>query len=120
MKKVWMGFVIIILVLSLAACSSNSKSSSNDGQDTSNYDGNNGNSKNEKVELSLWRTVGKPTEDEYYKNLVEAFNNTQDKIVIKETSFPDDSYHDQVRAAALSKDLPDILYIDGVEMAYMA
>ncbi len=70
-----------------------------------------------KVVVKMWRHEGTPSESEYYAALVEDFNSSQDAVEIQVTSLPDNTYGEQVNAAILSGDLPDILDLDGPQMA---
>lgn len=109
--------IILVLVLTTVACSSGSQSSkSSNGAGSANKSSDSG---SKKVTLTLWRHTGKPTEDTYYKKLVQSFNASHPNIHVKETAFPDNTYPNQIHAAALSKKMPDIIDMDSTEMAYM-
>lgn len=123
MKRVLVLILVASLAFSLAACGAQNKTDSaqetKQQADSKTETKSAGDQPAKKVELAMWRHVGTATEDQYYNQLVDSFNKSQDKITIKQTSFPDNTYHDQVRAAGLSGDLPHILDMDGTEMSYM-
>jgi multiple sugar transport system substrate-binding protein len=111
MKK---GLAILLaglLTVSLSACGSTKTSTNNSVKNSESGE------TNEKKVVTMWRHVGTPEEDTFYKGLIEEFNNTNKDIELKVTSFPDNSYSDQVDAALLSGELPDIFDIDGPQMA---
>ncbi|MCD9021394.1 ABC transporter substrate-binding protein [Cohnella silvisoli] len=112
MRKNVLMILSLVLVFTLAACGSSKNG------ETASKEAVQGSGK--KVEVTMWRTIGSPEEDKYFNELVDSFNKSQEKLVIKQTTFPGDTYHDQVHAAGLSKGLPDLLYLDGTEMSYMA
>lgn len=70
-----------------------------------------------KVVVKMWRHEGTPSESAYYNDLVEKFNASQDEVELEVTSLPDNTYGEQVNAAILSGDLPDVLDLDGPQMA---
>ncbi|WP_156889655.1 ABC transporter substrate-binding protein [Paenibacillus harenae] len=74
----------------------------------------------DKIVLELWKHAGTEAESIFYDKMIDNFNKSQDKIEIKATTLPNESYHDQMRAAALTGGLPHILDIDFTEMPYMA
>ena len=65
----------------------------------------------------MWRRSGTPTEAEYYDRLVEEFNSSQDEVFVEAIALPDNAILEQVNASIMSGDLPDILDVDGPQMA---
>lgn len=65
------------------------------------------------VEIEVWNHSGKGPEREALDATIEKFNNMQDEIKVNLTRLPEGSYGEQVSAAALSGDLPDLLDFDG-------
>jgi multiple sugar transport system substrate-binding protein len=63
--------------------------------------------------LTVWVHAGQDAERSTIEQQVKRFNATQKDTKIKLTFIPEGSYNAQVQAAALSKDLPDILEFDG-------
>lgn len=114
MKKISLLCCVLIFTLITVACAQK--------QDNPNQgnEGNTGNASADKVVLELWKHAGTEAESAFYDKMIDNFNKSQDKIEIKATTLPNQSYHDQMRAAALTGGLPDILDIDFTEMPYMA
>ncbi|RRR97511.1 extracellular solute-binding protein [Glycomyces terrestris] len=72
-------------------------------------------------ELLLWsHNAGSPLEIEVTESIIEAFNGSQDAYTATLEPFPQDVYNDTVNAAALSGDLPDLLTVDGPNVANWA
>lgn len=67
--------------------------------------------------VTVWHRTGTPSEAEYYNRLVEAFNASQDEIQVEAIALPDNSIQEQVNASIMSGDLPDVLDVDGPQMA---
>jgi len=111
MKKILSLLMIGVLALSMVACSGGSQetASNNEEATVTTEDG--------KTLVKMWRRTGTPTEGEYYDRLVEEFNNSQDEIVVEAIALPDNTILEQVNASILSGDLPDILDVDGPQMA---
>lgn len=63
--------------------------------------------------LKAWFHSGKGPEREALLAQVESFNKSQDKVQVDLVMIPEGNYNDQVKAAAASGDLPDILDFDG-------
>lgn len=63
--------------------------------------------------LSVWVHAGQDSERKTIEQQVKRFNASQKDTKIKLTFIPEGSYNAQVQAAALSRDLPDILEFDG-------
>lgn len=63
--------------------------------------------------VEVWFHSGKGEEREALNAQVEAFNNSQDDIMIDAVQLPEGSYNEQVQAAALAGDLPCLLDFDG-------
>jgi multiple sugar transport system substrate-binding protein len=63
--------------------------------------------------VEVWFHSGKGEERDALNAQVEAFNNSQDEIMIDAVQLPEGSYNEQVQAAALAGDLPCLLDFDG-------
>lgn len=107
LKKTLVIILIITLVFSFAACSGDTSQVSEEPK--KNADG--------KIVVSMWRHQGTPTESNYYDEVIAKFNASQDEIDLQAIALPDATYVEQVNAAILSEDLPDILDLDGPLMA---
>lgn len=65
------------------------------------------------VVIEVWNHSGKGPEREALDATIQEFNAMQDEIQVELTRLPEGSYNEQVSAAALSGDLPDLLDFDG-------
>ena len=65
------------------------------------------------VTIEVWFHSGKGEEREVLNTQIEEFNSMQDDVFVNATMLPEGSYNDQVSAAALAGDLPDLLDFDG-------
>lgn len=65
------------------------------------------------VVIEVWNHSGKGPEREALDATIQEFNAMQDEIRVELTRLPEGSYNEQVSAAALSGDLPDLLDFDG-------
>ncbi len=65
------------------------------------------------VTIEVWFHSGKGEEREVLNTQIEEFNSMQDEVFVNATMLPEGSYNDQVSAAALAGDLPDLLDFDG-------
>ncbi len=65
------------------------------------------------VVIEVWNHSGKGPEREALDATIQRFNEMQDEIQVNLTRLPEGSYNEQVSAAALSGDLPDLLDFDG-------
>jgi multiple sugar transport system substrate-binding protein len=63
--------------------------------------------------ISVWFHSGKGEEREVLNTQIEEFNSIQSDYIIEATMLPEGSYNEQVSAAALAGDLPDLLDFDG-------
>ncbi len=63
--------------------------------------------------LRIWAHAGQATERQVLEQQIQRFNKSQSATRVEITFVPEGSYNSQVQAAALSKDLPDILEFDG-------
>jgi multiple sugar transport system substrate-binding protein len=70
--------------------------------------------------LRVWFHTGQPDEKAAMERQVARFNEKSDGLSVELTMLPEGSYHQQVQAAALSGDLPDLLEIDGPFVASYA
>jgi len=67
----------------------------------------------EPVTITVWFHSGKGEEREVLDAQVEDFNAMQDEVVVDPVRLPEGSYNEQVSAASLAGDLPDLLDFDG-------
>lgn len=67
----------------------------------------------ERITIEVWFHSGKGEEREVLDAQVEDFNTMQTRIFVKAIRLPEGSYNEQVSAAALADDLPDLLDFDG-------
>ncbi|WP_319560434.1 sugar ABC transporter substrate-binding protein [Marispirochaeta sp.] len=65
------------------------------------------------VVVEVWNHSGKGAERDALDASIQAFNASHDDIQVNLTRLPEGSYNEQVSAAALSGDLPDLLDFDG-------
>jgi len=72
------------------------------------------------VEIDLWFHSGRGEERNVLQDQVERFNAMQDLIYVNAIQLPEGSYNEQVQAAALANDLPDLLDLDGPYMTNYA
>ncbi|MCY7337302.1 MAG: extracellular solute-binding protein [Chamaesiphon sp.] len=63
--------------------------------------------------LRVWAHSGQAAERAVLEQQIKRFNNAQNATTVQLTFVPEGSYNAQVQAAALSKDLPDVLEFDG-------
>ncbi len=67
----------------------------------------------EKVKIKVWFHSGKGEEREVLDAQVADFNAMQDEVEVEAVRLPEGSFNEQVSAAALAGDLPDLLDFDG-------
>lgn len=65
------------------------------------------------VTIEVWFHSGKGEEREVLDAQVEDFNAMQNEVIVKAVRLPEGSFNEQVSAAALARDLPDLLDFDG-------
>jgi multiple sugar transport system substrate-binding protein len=65
------------------------------------------------VTIEVWFHSGKGEEREVLDAQVEDFNAMQNEVIVKAVRLPEGSFNEQVSAAALAGDLPDLLDFDG-------
>jgi multiple sugar transport system substrate-binding protein len=63
--------------------------------------------------LRVWAHAGQAAERQVLEQQIKRFNDSQKTTQVELTFVPEGSYNSQVQAAALSKDLPDVLEFDG-------
>lgn len=63
--------------------------------------------------LRVWAHAGQAAERQVLEQQINRFNDSQTNTKVEVTFVPEGSYNSQVQAAALSKDLPDVLEFDG-------
>jgi multiple sugar transport system substrate-binding protein len=73
----------------------------------------NGSTSAQKGVLQVWVHAGQESERQVIEQQVKRFNASQNAAKVQLTFIPEGSYNAQVQAAALSKDLPDVLEFDG-------
>ncbi|HRW94167.1 MAG TPA: ABC transporter substrate-binding protein, partial [Thermotogota bacterium] len=61
------------------------------------------------VEIDMWFHSGRGEERNVIQDQVERFNAMQDLVFVNAVELPEGSYNEQVQAAALANDLPDLL-----------
>jgi multiple sugar transport system substrate-binding protein len=66
-----------------------------------------------RIRLSAWCHSGQEAERRTIVDQVARFNASQDEIEVELKVIPEGTYNDQVQAAAVSGDLPDVLEFDG-------
>ncbi|MBU4511504.1 ABC transporter substrate-binding protein, partial [bacterium] len=67
----------------------------------------------EPVTIEVWFHSGKGEEREVLDAQVKDFNTMQNEVIVKAVRLPEGSFNEQVSAAALAGDLPDLLDFDG-------
>lgn len=65
------------------------------------------------VKLSVWFHSGRAEERTAIAAVIDEFNRQDNGITVEMVQLPEGSYNDQVQAAALAGDLPDVLDFDG-------
>jgi multiple sugar transport system substrate-binding protein len=70
--------------------------------------------------LTVWAHRGKPAEWETIQAQVARFNNGQDDVEAELIEIPEGNYDTQVQSAAAGGDLPDVLELDGPNLANYA
>jgi multiple sugar transport system substrate-binding protein len=63
--------------------------------------------------IRVWAHAGQAAERQVLEQQVKRFNQSHPATTVQLTFIPEGSYNSQVQAAALSKDLPDVLEFDG-------
>jgi multiple sugar transport system substrate-binding protein len=63
--------------------------------------------------IRVWAHSGQAAERQVLEQQVKRFNSSQKATTVRLTFIPEGSYNAQVQAAALSRDLPDVLEFDG-------
>lgn len=111
MKKLLTLLLAIVLAMGVTACTNSEEKKTDNNKESKNED---------KTVITVWRHSGKPEEQDNIKKQIEAFNSSNSDIEIKYEALPEGAYNDQVNAAALSKDLPDIFMLDGPNMSNYA
>jgi len=65
------------------------------------------------ITIEVWFHSGKGEEREVLDAQIEDFNAMQNEVIVKAVRLPEGSFNEQVSAAALAGDLPDLLDFDG-------
>lgn len=71
----------------------------------------------EKTTLIIWRGQGTDEEEALYNAEIDGFNAQSDNTVVEYEVFPYNDFGQSVRAAAATNSLPDLVYLDGTEVA---
>jgi len=71
----------------------------------------------EKKTLTIWRGQGTDGEEALYNSEISGFNAQSADTVIEYEVFPYDDFGQTVRAAAATDSLPELVYLDGTEVA---
>jgi multiple sugar transport system substrate-binding protein len=105
-NKRWIGiFMTTLLVIILAACSGNSGNEEGEGEG--------GKSSGKSNEISFWAPFSGP-DGPYMKEIVEAYNKSQDEYKVNLQIVPQSEYYKNVDLAINSKkDTPDLLIMHG-------
>lgn len=69
------------------------------------------------TEITVWWYTAQEVEHNVIKAQVNEFNSMQDEVRVKLVSLPEATYTDQVRAAGLAGQLPDLISLDGPTLA---
>lgn len=72
------------------------------------------------TEITVWYHSGRGPERATTQDQVRRFNEMQDEVKVNLVELPEGSYNEQVQAAAVSNDLPDVLDLDGPFIANYA
>ncbi len=72
------------------------------------------------TEITVWYHSGRGGEREITQDQVKRFNLMQDEVKVNLVQLPEGSYNEQVQAAAVAGDLPDVLDLDGPFIANYA
>lgn len=70
--------------------------------------------------VTIWRGDGTDQEEAFYEKQIEEFNKANNKIKIESEVFPYNDFSKTVRAAISTDTLPDILFVDGTDVANLA
>ncbi|SIQ51629.1 multiple sugar transport system substrate-binding protein [Halanaerobium kushneri] len=72
------------------------------------------------TEITVWYHSGRGAERAVTQDQVKRFNEMQDEVYVNLVELPEGSYNEQVQAAAVANDLPDVLDLDGPYVANYA
>lgn len=61
-----------------------------------------------KVTIEFWHRTFTPVENEWYKDIVKKFNESQTDVVVKDTEIPADSWDQKLKAAQAAGKAPDV------------
>ncbi|MBA3823531.1 MAG: extracellular solute-binding protein, partial [Ktedonobacterales bacterium] len=100
------SLVLVVLSLLFAGCGSATSSTASSGTTCT------GKTPAGVTTLTAWFSGGLDDLDAL-KAVIDSFNGSQSAVQIKEVTIPAATFGDQVKAAAASGTLPDILYLDG-------
>lgn len=63
--------------------------------------------------IDIWNHSGDEAQRQTLQAQVDAFNESQDEVIVNLNLLPEGNYNDQVKSAAATGDLPDLLDLDG-------
>ncbi|WP_410511339.1 sugar ABC transporter substrate-binding protein [Paenibacillus sp. BR2-3] len=92
----------------------------NKGGDSVSSPGSSSAPKDEKVKLTFWRNSGNDAENSAYDKLVASFNESHPNIKVEMSPIPYADYDTKLRTSIASGNPPDIMAIDGPNMASYA
>jgi multiple sugar transport system substrate-binding protein len=72
------------------------------------------------TEITVWYHSGRGSERQVTQDQVKRFNEMQNDVKVNLVELPEGSYNEQVQAAAVANDLPDVLDLDGPFVANYA
>ncbi len=106
MKRFLAVLLSVVMVASVASCGSNSGSSSQQNPQAA-----------EKKTVTIWRGVGTEGEEKLYNQEISDFNAQSKNTTVKYETFPYNDFGTTIRSAAATNSLPEMLYMDGTEVA---
>ncbi|MFC0470928.1 extracellular solute-binding protein [Halalkalibacter kiskunsagensis] len=118
MKRFGLGFLSLVMAVGIAAGCSSSDDVTNNEEGNSNHQTDSG----EEVTLTLWHPEGDMSET--YKQVIEQFNEEYEGEIEAEITFIPRgnkyAYEDKISAGATSNTLPDLVALDGPNVANYA
>lgn len=67
-----------------------------------------GGSSGDAVEIEFWHRTFTPVENDWYKDIVQKFNEAQDEVVVNVTEVPADAWDQKMKAAQAAGKAPDV------------
>lgn len=102
-RSVSVAALASVTALLLSACGGGSG-----GQSQSTNDGGAASDGGDKVTIEFWHRTFTPVENEWYEQIVEDFNSSQDRIFVNDTEIPADAWDQRMKAAQAAGNAPDI------------